>query len=363
MLPGYEGCSFIITVMRQVSAAIVFLLILCFSAAYGKNLSFFIPLPGSCTHVSGIKGNRIYVEDDTDCSSGKRHGFSITRVEVPAEELKGKDVLEIYYGGKLWKSIPVAEGNSLESMLEMVSELAYEGFYRDLEKKGVLAGMDRERLAEVEKSLHEVESYVQSDEFREKIEGAKRKISRGVLFHSGASRSRKKSVRRESLLREDERVYVFVSSSMPLDAVRAYVRDASRLKSRNVIFVLRGGVKGLRFMRPTVEWVYSVIVRDPGCLDSGGKCRVYPVRFQIDPFLFRRFGINEVPAVVYVRGVVPRAGYSEGLPETKMGKAFVSYGDVSFFYHLFVLGRASGNERLKKFAEKFLNYPPGAPGQ
>jgi len=347
--------------MRWVFVAVFSLLIFCFSATYGKSLSFFIPLPGSCTHVSGIKGNRIYVEDDTDCSSGKKHGFSITRVEVPAEELRGKDVLEIYYRGKLWKSIPVAGGGSLESMLERVSELAYEGFYRDLERKGVFAGMDRGKLEEVKRSLHEVESYIRSDEFHERVESAKRRIGKKVLSRSQASYSQKKNVRRESLLREDERVYVFVSSGMPLDVVRAYVRDASRLKSKNVIFVLRGGVEGLKFIRPTVEWVYSAVVRDPECLNSGKRCRVYPVRFQIDPFLFRRFGIDEVPAVVYVRGVIPRVGYSEGLPETEMGKAFVSYGDVSFFYHLFVLGKSSGNSKLKEFAEKFLNYPVGAP--
>ena len=346
--------------MRWVFVAVFSLLIFCFSATYGKSLSFFIPLPGSCTHVSGIKGNRIYVEDDTDCSSGKKHGFSITRVEVPAEELKGKDVLEIYYRGKLWKSIPVAGGGSLESMFERVSELAYEGFYRELEKRGVFTEIGKDEFVEVEKSLHEVGSYVKDDEFRRKVESARKKINRDVFLRPEVSRSRKKVHGRESLLREDERVYVFVSSGMPLDVVRAYVRDASRLKSKNVIFVLRGGVEGLKFIRPTVEWVYSAVVRDPECLNSGKRCRVYPVRFQIDPFLFRKFGIKEVPAVVYVRGVIPKVGYSEGLPETKMGKAFVSYGDVGFFYHLFVLGRASGNGRLKEFAEKFLTYSTGA---
>lgn len=344
--------------MRERISVIVFiLLIFCFSDACGKSLSFFIPLPDRCTHVSEVKGNRVYIEDDENCSSDGKRSFSIARVEVAAEELKGKDVLEIYYRGKLWKSIPVAEENSLESMLERVNELAYEGFYRDLEGKGVFAGMDRDKLEEVKKRLYEVESYIRSDEFHERVESARRRIGEKIFSHS--SYSQKKNVRRESLLREDERVYVFVSSGMPVDVVRAYVRDASVLKSKNVIFVLRGGVKGLRFIRPTVEWVYSVIVRDPECFNSGKRCRVYPVRFQIDPFLFRRFDIREVPAVVYVRGVIPEVGYSEGLPETKMGKAFVSYGDVSFFYHLFVLGKASGNSRLKEFAERFLTYSTG----
>jgi len=354
--------------MKWISAGsvIVFLLVFCFSTAQGKNLSFFIPLPDSCVHVSEVKGNRVYVEDRVNCSSEKRYGFSIARVEIPAEELKGKDVLEIYYKGKLWKSVPVAGGGSLESMLERVGELAYEGFYRDLEKKGVFTRIEKEKLAEVKKSLREIKGYVTGDRFHKKVENMKEEISKEFSVYSGVSRFQKKvhqkgSVRKGGLLHEDERVYVFVSSSIPLDTVRTYVKDASRLKSENVIFVLRGGVKGLRFIRPTVEWIYSAVVRDPECLSSGERCRVYPVRFQIDPFLFRRFDIKEVPAVVYVRGVIPEVGYSEGLPETKMGKAFVSYGDVSFFYHLFVLGKTSGNERLKEFAEKFLNYPVSAP--
>ena len=307
--------------------------------AHNKPSSVFIPLPNKCVKIVSIDRNKVHLEDSVSC-----YEFQIVQVNINPEFLdKG---IEIYYKGKLWKVFH-ANGKSLDSMVDAVTVLAYESFYKDLENQGVLKDIkeeDRKKIEEslqqVTKSLHNV--YRESDKYRSELE---KYVYSGKMDNTSP---------KNQLLADSERIYVFVSSSLPSEVVRAYVKDASLLGSRQVIFVLRGGIGGLKFMRPTVEWIYNVVKKDD-CF--GEKCSVYPVRFQIDPFLFRRFKIEKVPAVVYVENVKPLFGYSEGLPEVEIGRAFVSYGDVSLFYHLFVLGKASGNDKLKSFAEKFLINP------
>jgi len=343
--------------LRSRLAILMFCLVFSFPVLAGNKFSsIFIPLPNKCVTITSIEENRVYVDDLSDCSD--TYKVPIAQVNIDTDVLEKKGSVEIYYKGRLWKSIPTAKDKSLQTMVESVNILAYEGFYRDLEKQGVLKNVKKEDMKKVEQSLQQVESYIASGTLQGEVERYKDDLSKGVYSLSNGTEedgeSKKKSdIKSGQILADNERLYIFVSSSVPSDVVKAYVRDASLLNSRQVIFVLRGGVNGLKFMRPTVEWIYSVIKKD-NCIET--RCEVYPVRFQIDPFLFRRFNVERVPAVVYVRNVVPIAGYSEGLPETEIGEAFVSYGDVSLFYHLFVIGKSSNNERLTRFAEKFLVY-------
>lgn len=115
----------------------------------------------------------------------------------------------------------------------------------------------------------------------------------------------------------DERVYIFVSSSMPEEVVRRYVRDSMKVRGE-VYFVLRGGVRGLAYLEPTARWVLGMLLEDRSCNLMRDRCRLYDREFLIDPTLFRRYGIRKVPFVVYVRGedvVVVKSGGAISLEE------------------------------------------------
>jgi type-F conjugative transfer system pilin assembly protein TrbC len=130
-------------------------------------------------------------------------------------------------------------------------------------------------------------------------------------------------------LANDERVYVFISESVPLATLINYADTMDRLKDPNVFFVMRGCVGGCSKIKPTIAFVQSILTIDEK------KRRVAEV--QVDPFLFRSYEIKQVPAIVYARGVkTVNSELSEGLSKNLKGKptAAILYGDVSLPYAL-----------------------------
>jgi hypothetical protein len=129
-----------------------------------------------------------------------------------------------------------------------------------------------------------------------------------------------------SLLGSADRLYVFMSASVP-EVVWKHYADSMKYM-RNASIVLRGCIGGCGAgLRPTYNFLRSI---NPGSA-------------MIDPLLFRLYDITEVPAVVYATGV-PMLGDmgSEGnaslLPNEAVPVHRKSIGDWSFEYHLDQLG-------------------------
>jgi len=136
-------------------------------------------------------------------------------------------------------------------------------------------------------------------------------------------------------LQPDERVYLFVSSSMPEATLRAYVRDIGALRDKNISIVMRGFIGGVQNGLPTVKFMTDLLKQDPQC--TGSNCALNEANFEIDPNLYRRFKPERVPALVYVKGVHsvdPDA--SEGIDGNvpPSSSFWMIYGDASFGYLL-----------------------------
>ena len=73
-----------------------------------------------------------------------------------------------------------------------------------------------------------------------------------------------------------------------------------------------------------------------------------PANLVVDPLLYRRYGIDMVPAVVYARGVkAGNAGLSEGdVKNAEIADSYTVYGDASLEYVMQVIGRESGSASL-----------------
>lgn len=104
-----------------------------------------------------------------------------------------------------------------------------------------------------------------------------------------------------AILKEDERIYIFISSSVPKETLRNYTRDLDALGEPQISIVMRGFVGGMTKVRPTLEFLKVVLLKDENC--NSEKCEAYRATILIDPLLFRRYGIETVPAIVYARGV------------------------------------------------------------
>lgn len=104
----------------------------------------------------------------------------------------------------------------------------------------------------------------------------------------------------ESLTDDTGRIYVFISSSMPMHTLKNYAADIDSLTPQNITVVLRGFVDGMKLFAPTRDFISEVLTKDSTCVQTREQCEAYRVSFEIHPELFQQMKISEVPAFAYV---------------------------------------------------------------
>ena len=175
----------------------------------------------------------------------------------------------------------------------------------------------------------------QSEEFQRKIALERERIQKEIFGREGPYyKDSKKST--TGGLGANERIYVFLSSSIPTETLRRYTSAAGALGDRNVRFVMRGFIGGAKYIKPTLRFVKDLLLEDPGCDPLKSRCRTYNTAVIIDPMLFERYHITRVPAFVYATVSGPKdPEKSEGLESNINIRAFHTvYGDVNFEYVL-----------------------------
>jgi len=109
----------------------------------------------------------------------------------------------------------------------------------------------------------------------------------------------------EKFFDSDEKVYLFISSSMPDSTVRAYLeRIAVAGKDEQVSTVMFGIIGGMEEGKKAMsEYLARVLLVNPECKDRvEAICERYPVNLEFNSIIFKKFKITKVPSVVYVRG-------------------------------------------------------------
>lgn len=161
-----------------------------------------------------------------------------------------------------------------------------------------------------------------------------------VIFNS-----KKKSNMPDVQVGNGERVYIFMSSSVPKEVWSEYAASIDRLGAGGkVIFVIRGCVGGAKKIMPTLKFMQDILKKD-----EDPKKR-YRAQVWIDPLLFRKYQINQVPAFVYAKGVqLDNKDLSEGLDKNLKSNpiTYASYGDWEFSYHLKQLYKISKSPTLQ----------------
>jgi conjugal transfer pilus assembly protein TrbC len=207
----------------------------------------------------------------------------------------------------------------------------------------------RERATRI---MNKVNSGEYQDRIRAKTEHLKATIFSGysgsALSKTSATANSAADKRVAGRLSPDERLYVFISSSMPVATIRNYAAAIDRISDPNVVFVVRGFVGGMKKWKDMLAFSSAVLAREPGCDFSKERCDVFDANLQVDPLLFRRYGITSVPAFVYVRGVSRQDPVlSEGLETAAHVGAFYSVrGDASLGYVLDTIRQETGSASI-----------------
>ncbi|SNB45432.1 type-F conjugative transfer system pilin assembly protein TrbC [Geobacter sp. DSM 9736] len=191
-----------------------------------------------------------------------------------------------------------------------------------------------------------LDSFYRSEEFQGRVKGEADRI-KAQVFGESFARFYPDSAAGEGKgrLADSERVYLFVSSSMPITTLRNYASSIAVMKDARVMMVMRGFVGGMSKIQPTLDFVSNVLQEDVSCTFSNGECRMRQVNLVVDPLLFRRYAIDRVPAVVFAQGVKSGdAALSEG--DTNVSAAYTVYGDASLEYILEMISREAGASSL-----------------
>jgi len=295
----------------------------------------YIDTPDECYVLEKMKGNEVYLK-----SAGKCEGRA-GRAYVEAS-----GTVRVFTDGAFWRNAELTPLSipDIEAPLKKAREL--ERTLKIPENKHEIAML---------KEAKKLDAVYRSPEFQQKLADETERVKTEMFgeqvkdkYYADATKPEKKTVAK---LAQDERVYLFISSSMPITTIRNYVASAARLHDGNIMLVMRGFVGGMTKIGPTVKFISQVLKENPLC--EGQHCVTYSVGIIVDPLLFRRYGISRVPAVVYAKGVKPATpDASEGDADGAVSSHTVIYGDASLEYMLDQIRRDTGSASLSGLLAK-----------
>lgn len=285
-----------------------------------------INVPAACMTVQGVDGDNVYLQSPkAPCRAKERNAMVIV----------GKDVtsVKVFVDGRFYReqAVSLPKAPDVEGVKQRAREMA-----QNIKVPG------EERFPEAVQMARDAATVVQSEAYQarvmEMVEQLKNDMFDGSAIKKFYGEANLNPMKQSAgLLPSNERVYLFISSSMPVETLRAYARTMDKAADPNITMVMRGFIGGAYKALPTMEFIAKVLVKEQDCFErsyrAGGaiECATFNTEVQIDPNLFKKYRIDQVPAVVHATGVSmidPTA--SEGLDEnTTIGGATVVYGDAA----------------------------------
>lgn len=304
------------------------------SAGFSSAAGGFIDTPDQCLIVERVEGANVHLKSVGKCNGIPGRAY--------LETIAGK--VSVYVDGKFWKE---EEGSPLamqdvSATLEKVNEAA--------KTIALPANRYEETMKEEAEKVHEV---YKSPAFQQRLADETQRLKNemfGAQLKDYPELQPKKDEKQEVRLRQDERIYLFVSSSMPMATIRNYVASMARLKDANAAIVMRGFVDGMTKVGPTIAFISRALKKDLSCEN---QCEMNTVNFIIDPLLFRRYAIDRVPAVVFATGV--KASYpeeSDGTEGTKVSSYHTVFGDASLEYILEKIRRETSSASIQRILSR-----------
>ncbi len=193
---------------------------------------------------------------------------------------------------------------------------------------------------EAAEKLKKLSQIAQSSKLQERIEQYKNTLT-GKLNDPAYKTDPDDQKKSANFLDTSERIYIFISSSVPISTLKAYTSDIYSLDDPNISLVMRGFVNGMKYFAPTADFVKSI--------NSNNNANII-----IDPLLFRKYGVTGVPAIVYAKGMeVINIRESEGKKgNAKFSQAYLLYGDISLSYAMEQIYKKTAFEKINKIIKK-----------
>lgn len=149
-------------------------------------------------------------------------------------------------------------------------------------------------------------------------------------------------------LESDERLIIAISSSVPKQTILNYFESLSNV-NQDVMFILRGFVgNNPKFIMPTINYIQDLLVKDIE------KEEAYEFRVDVNPKIFEKYNLQNVPAVIFVKNYDPYDEISGNtfIPNKEnQEEAFVAYGDIGIEGVLRKINKKAKSKGLEKLIE------------
>lgn len=281
-----------------------------------------------CAHVEKVGGNRVDLTVAKEPCPIEGPGKASIRIGEEVNEI------DIYVNETYWKKVSASSQSlSIGDVADVVDGAKKYG--------GDLSLPENPHRIEAQRIAEGVSRYFQSEEFQQRIESEKARLY-GEVYGSQADSHREtpKTPGKVGRLSSQERIYLFISSSVPVPTLRRYVQAINNFGEPNIKIVMRGFVGGAKFVKPTMAFLKEILFVDPECDPTRERCSTFGVDVIVDPLLFGRYQVERVPAFVYVPSIsVADSQMSEGLESNRMSGHYLIYGDVSIEYVLRLFSR------------------------
>ncbi len=196
------------------------------------------------------------------------------------------------------------------------------------------------------KAAQQSADFFHSPEFQQKLQCEQQRLEKEVFgqYIVPWKRKRQKAKENRSIPAGSERIFLFISSSVPDETVHAYIATVTRITEPSVILVMRGVVGGLT-SRKGIQYFSRILKKDLRCRDEKTKdswirCPRYQVPVAIAADLFGQYGISRVPAVVY----------------RDAKSSFRIQGDMALGYLLERINREAQSATLEKLIRKIRGH-------
>lgn len=150
-------------------------------------------------------------------------------------------------------------------------------------------------------------------------------------------------------LATSERLIIAISSSVPKETIINYFKSLDNVHS-DVVFVINGFIgNNPKFIKPTLNYISDLLNKNNKS-NKTDKDR-YGYRVDINPKIFMKYSIEQVPAVIFVKNYNP---YSElqgnGLMKEPVNdeEVYISYGDSGIQYTLNKINKQAKSKTLDK---------------
>ena len=207
-----------------------------------------------------------------------------------------------------------------------------------------LRGVDRDSLSPKylgNIGVEAIDSYRKSSDFQEKLTNMTDHIlhDKKLGYKSGLGQYRDntleliaKAHEQGSIFKENEKIFIVISSSMPKQLIQTYFESAEFIGDKSIKFILNGFIGSPKKIKPTLDWLDSMLTKD---VNSNEK---FAVSVDINPKIVQHYNIDAVPAILYTEN------YNKLLEDHN---GFIGTAEKNESFHL-IYGAVDLNSALKR---------------